>query len=74
MATAKKVELAPPPPFKVELTLNQEEAISLRTICGAVGGQNRRVHTELIYKLLGELGIESRPTELSWEYKRVDFV
>lgn len=78
MATAKKVEItpiAPPPPFNVELTLSQEEATSLRTVCAAIGGGSvRRKHTEQIYNLLGELGVETKPLELSILYQELKFV
>lgn len=51
MAEVKKV---PVEDYKVVLTLSKQEALSLMTVCGAVGGSNEtyRKHTENIYLAL----------------------
>ena len=75
MATAKKVEI-PQPKFKVELTLSQEEAEALQTVCSKIGGdssRSRRRHFDSIRGALCDLGIRYNGDDVNQTHRSIYF-
>lgn len=75
MAKAKKV--VPERTYEVQLTLTQEEAETLRTICQRIGGSpefTRRKHADSIKEALIDIGVDYVETDICPKSRAIYFI